>query len=314
MSLRIDLNLLRLLVAVYDAGSVTLAAQRLKMSQPAASAALTRLRESFGDQLFIRTPSGMEPTARTEAIIASTREILERIDHQILANPRHDPASFSGEFVLCMSALGEVIFLPQLLPLLRRASPRATVRSITLPAHQVHEALQSGQVDLAMGYYPGLGNGDIFQSRLFSHDLVCLVRHGHPLKGPRLTMDEFVQCDQAFVSDGSRTQEMLDELLAERKIQRNIVLYTGHYLSIPPIICKSDLLVVTPRWLTDHFAKEGIRPLELPFDLPNYTLRQFWHRKFHTEPKTVWLRSLVSEHFAAMPNTFNKEQSAAPLV
>ncbi len=310
MFVRTDLNLLRLFIAIYDTGSVTAAAALLNMSQPAASAALSRLRDSMGDLLFIRSPSGMEPTARAEAIIHRTKELLSAIDQEVLQKAEHDSASYTGTFSCCITELGEMIILPLLLRHIRQASPKAHLRSITLPSNQVYEALRTGEVDLAIGYYPNLQHPDIVTEPLFSHDLVGMVRRDHPIKGERLTMNEFVHSEQVSVKDGSRSQEMFDGLLLRKKIRRNIVLHTSHYLSVSSIVAESDLLAVVPRWIAQSYAPElQNRMVLLPFDFPEYQLQQFWHRKFQANPRNTWLRELVTSLFNAAH--FNLSRTAS---
>ncbi|WP_229262562.1 LysR family transcriptional regulator [Duganella radicis] len=296
--------MLRLLVAVYDTGSVTAAAAQLKMSQPAASAALARLRESLGDPLFIRQAGAMLPTPRAQRIIGKTREVIGLIDADILRSAIFDPQKSRDEFVFCLSAIGEIVFLPALFNFLREAAPQAKVRSVSLPPQQLEEALNQGAVDLALGYFPDLKQGNMYQQRLFSHTLVCMVRTGHAIQGARMTLSQFTEAEHAFVQDGGRSQEMFEAELASRKIVRNIVLRTSHYMSIPTIIADSDLVVVLPGPVGNAFADSSkVRVVLPPVEIPSYDLKQHWHRRFHNDPKLIWLRSVVAQLFAASDAT-----------
>jgi DNA-binding transcriptional LysR family regulator len=304
--MRTDLNLLRLLMAVYDTGSVTAAAGLLKISQPAASAALARLRKSLGDPLFVRQAGLMLPTPRAQHIIGKTREVIGLIDADILRSPAFDPAQSRDEFVFCLSAIGEIVFLPALFNFLRQAAPLARVRSVSLPPQQLEEALNRGEVDLALGYFPDIKQGNMFQQRLFSHSLVCMVRTGHHIKGPLMTLKQFTEAEHAFVQDGGRSQEMFEAELAARKISRNIVLRTSHYMSIPTIIADSDLLVVLPRPVGNAFAdSKKVRIVQAPVEIPAYDLKQHWHRRYHEDAKLIWLRSVVNQLFADQEAIFN---------
>lgn len=297
--MRLDLNLLRVLVAIHDSGSVTAAAKRLKMSQPAASSALARLRESLGDPLFVRQAEGMVPTPRAQALAGKAREVLESIDHGILRPPEFDPLSCQDEIVFCLSAIGEIVFLPALVRELRARAPAARIRSVSLAPAQLEEALRCGDVDLALGYFPDLLKAEFFQRRLFSHDLVCMVRAGHRIKGPRMTLAQFTAAEQAFVKDGNRTQEMFEAVLAQKGIKRNIALQTSHYLSIPVVIAESDLVVVLPRTVANVFAgSKQVRIVKPPMEIPRYDLKMYWHGRFAKDPKAQWLRNLVVEVFA----------------
>nr|WP_315593657.1 LysR family transcriptional regulator [uncultured Cupriavidus sp.] len=297
--MRLDLNLLRILVAIHESGSVTAAAKRLKMSQPAASAALSKLRESLTDPLFIRQADGMVPTPRADLLASRAKEVLDAIDHGILRAPEFDPSQSEDEFVFCLSAIGEIVFLPKLVRSIRERAPGARVRSVSLAPDRLEEALRVGEVDLALGYFPDLQKAEFFQRRLFSHDLVCMVRADHKIKGPRMTLKQFTSTEQAFVKDGNRTQEMFEAVLAKQGITRNIVLQTSHYLSIPIVIAESDLIVVLPRTVANVFADSTqVRIVQPPMEIPPYDLKVYWHRRFAHDPKAKWLRELAVEIFA----------------
>lgn len=296
--MKVDLNLLRLLLAVHDTGSVTAAAAQLNLSQPTASAALARLRHSFGDPLFIRHGGIMMPTPRASSLIGKTREMLDLVDSEILRSPEFDPAQATDELVFCLSAIGETVFLPKLFHYLKQAAPRARIRSLTLPPGRLEEALLAGDVDLILGYYPDIKESAIYQQRLFSHDLACMVRAGHPIAGPRMTLEEFTQAEHAFVKDGSRSQEMFEAELGARRIERKIVLRTSHYMSIHAIIAGSDLVVVLPRPVANAFARQqDVRILMPPMEIPKYDLKMYWHQRYHKDPKTTWLRGVVTQLF-----------------
>jgi DNA-binding transcriptional LysR family regulator len=300
--LRVDLNLLRLLLAIYDTGSVTAAAAKLHLSQPTASAALARLRHSFGDPLFIRHAGAMTPTPRALNLIAKTREVIDLIDSEILRSPEFDPGAATDELVFCLSAIGETVFLPKLFHYLKSAAPNTRIRSLSLPPDRLEEALLSGEVDLVLGYYPDIKESAIYQQRLFSHDLACMVRAGHKIKGPRMTLDEFVEAEHVFVKDGGRSQEMFEAELAAHRIERKIVLRTSHYMSIHSIIADSDLVVVLPRPVANALSGEkDVRILVPPVEIPEYDLKVYWHQRFHQDPKITWLRSAVVSLFSDAP-------------
>jgi DNA-binding transcriptional LysR family regulator len=297
--MKTDLNLLRVLLAVYETGNVSSAATRLKMSQPAASAALARLRQSLGDPLFIRRDARMEATPRVQRIISMTRDVIEMIDHDILANPVFEPELCTDELTFCLSEIGEASFLPALFQYLRKAAPLAQIRSTSLPPKVLVQALHDGEVDSVLGYFPDLNSNDIYQQRLYSRDLVCMVRKGHPIRGRRMTLKQFINAEHVLVQDGGRSQEMFERDLANRKIERKVVLRTSHYMSIKTLIAQSDLIVVLPRTVSDLLAdSEAVRFVAPPVEIQQYDLKQYWHRRFHHDPKGIWLRGVVAELFS----------------
>ncbi|MCY1531279.1 PCP degradation transcriptional activation protein [compost metagenome] len=185
---------------------------------------------------------------------------------------------------------------------MKQQAPSARIRSLSLSPQDVAQGLQSGKVDLAIGFYPDLVSADIYQQRLFSHALVCLVRKGHPIAGSRMTLDEFLKAEHVQVKDSSRTSEMFDQVLATCEQERNVVLTTSHYMSVPGIICESDLVAVAPKVVANMFAEQcGLKIVSLPVEIPEYDVKQYWHRKFHHHPRLIWLRSLIQREFSNAP-------------
>ncbi len=295
-----DLNLLRVVVALYDARSVSRAAQHLGISQPAVSTALGRLRRAFGDPLFVKTAQGMSPTARSHALAAAAREALARIASDVLSESAFDPATTTRAFTLALSDVGEMVFLPRILERLRQQAPQAALRSVSPPPAQIEHGLESGEIDLAIGYFPDLKSSAFYQQRLLTHRFVCLLRADHPIRASRLTPEQFLALGHAVVRAEGRSQEIFEKYLARRKIARRIVLSTPHFMSIPTVIGKSDLVVTLPHAIGLFFSQTGanIRIVEPPYALPRIELRQHWHRNAHHDPKNKWLRRLVAALFS----------------
>ncbi len=296
-----DLNLLRIALAIYDEGSVSAAAKALGLSQPAASAALARLRARVGDPLFVKTSHGMAPTPRATILVPTARDILNRVNRELLAQAAFDPATTRERFTFAMSDIGEMVFLPRLLEFLGKHAPHAQVRSVSATPLHVEEGLQNGEIDLAVGYFPDLKQSGFFQQRLYSHYFVCLLRADHPLRGKKLTLAQFLKLDHAVVRAEGRSQEILERFLAAKRIKRKIALLTPHFMSIPMVIARSDLVVTVPHALGLYVASTGagaaVRVVEPPLALPSIELKQHWHRKFHKDAKVTWLRKVVAELF-----------------
>jgi DNA-binding transcriptional LysR family regulator len=168
----LDLNLLRVLVALDECRSVSTAAIRLQRSQPAVSAALGKLRSFFEDPLFVRSGNTMQPTPRVNEMIGPVRDVLSRIGTDIIAAPTFDPTSNQKTVVVALSDVGEVVFLPALLNELRHRAPQASVRSVSLPAPEVADGLETGIIDIAVGYFPDLTRHNFFQHSRGSPDKI----------------------------------------------------------------------------------------------------------------------------------------------
>ncbi|WP_186105503.1 LysR family transcriptional regulator [Burkholderia gladioli] len=295
----LDLNLIPYLVALDETRNVSRAGDLLGVSQPRVSAALGRLREHFGDPLFVRTSRGMEPTPRALALVPAARDALAQIRRGLVAPHDFDPATDTSTFSIALSDVGEIVFLPRLLQELARRAPRANLRSVSLPHAEIERGLEAGSVDLAVGYFPDLGGSNFFQQRLFTHRFICLMRRGHPLAGKPLTLEQFLACGHAVVRAEGRSQEILEQHLAKARLQRRAVLETPHFMSLPFILGRTDLIATVPHAIGYAYAAEhaSITLIEPPLPLPRFDLRQHWHRKYHNDPRTAWLRGMVADLF-----------------
>lgn len=296
-----DLNLLRIAIAVYDERSVTRAAERLSMSQPSVSSALKRLRSSLADPLFLKTGSAMAPTPRAYRLVAEAREILIRVDEKLLTEPAFEPRTTVFSVSIALSDVGEMVFLPPILERVKTLAPQASVRSVSMPPLELQKALESGEVDLAMGYFPDLRKSNFVQQRLFTHHFLCLLRAGHPIRGDRLSMEQFLALQHAVVHAEGRSSEILEEYFKRRKIVRKIALHTPHFMSLPMIIGRSDLVATVPHAIGMYWTGPGaqIRALRPPFETPPIVLRQHWHRRFQNDARNKWLRGIARELFSS---------------
>lgn len=293
-----DLNLVRVLVAVAEARSASRAAERLGMSQPGISNALRRLRTDYADPLFIRTGRGLEATPRAEQLVEAARRMLDFHQREMLGRAEFVPSEATGEFRFAMSDIGEMVLLPRLLGHLRTLAPKAAIRAVSLPHAQLQRAMQDGEIDLAVGYFPDLKGGHFFQQKLFDHGFVCLVRVDHPCVGKPLTKKLFLQLTHAVVRAEGRSQEVFESYLTRLGLKRDIALHVPHFMSIPHVIAKSDLLATVPLAVGTAFSERGdIALLKPTFSLPRFSLRQHWHRRFHKDARNQWLRAQFATLF-----------------
>jgi DNA-binding transcriptional LysR family regulator len=299
MTRSFDLNLLPVLVTVYEHGSVSAAAEQLGMSQSAISTALAKLRLRYGDPLFHRVGHGMQPTARMRGLIEPVREALSRLDGTVTSEPVFNPGTTQNTLTFAMSDLGEMVFMPKILRRIRKLAPRAFVRSVAASAAQIERGLETGEIDLAVGYFPDLREKSFVEKHLFFHHFVCLLRANHPITATTLSIEQFVSLEHAVVYGAGRTYEMFERLLKSKKIHRRVVLRTPHFLSIPFIISQSDLVVTVPH-AVGAFVKSvhmNIRIAQPPMRTPRIDLKMHWHRNFQREAKNKWLREVVSSLF-----------------
>jgi DNA-binding transcriptional LysR family regulator len=294
----IDLNLLVVFKHLLAERSVSRAAQALDLSQPAVSNALARLRKLLGDELFLRTPAGMEPTPYAEQLAESVTYALGMIHGALNQRTSFDPATSTRSFVVGMTDIGEIHFLPALMRKLRKAAPGVTISTVRNTAVNLRDELESGKVDLAVGLLPQL-KGGFFQRRLFSQRYVCLLRQGHALDKKRISLAEFTAAEHLLVVAEGTGHGKVDEILKRSGIERKIILTVPHFVAIGHILQATDLVATVPHRLADQM----VRPFSLvamahPAPLPQVAINVFWHAKFHKLPANQWLRGLVFELFS----------------
>ena len=299
MARSFDLNLLPVLVKIYEHGSVSAAAAQLGMSQSAVSGALAKLRQLYGDPLFNRVGHGMRPTARMHALIDPLRESLLRMDSTLDGEQEFNPATTSLTFTFAMSDLGEMVFMPKILRHIRSLAPQASVRSVAASAAHIERGLETGEIDLAVGYFPDLRDKAFMEKHMFFHHFVCLLRANHPITATTLSLAQFLSVEHAVVAGAGRTYEIFERYLRSKKIQRRVALETPHFMSIPFVISQSDLIATVPHAI-GIFVKSvhmNIRIAQPPMRPPGIDLKIHWHRNFQRDAKNRWLRDLVASLF-----------------
>lgn len=293
---KFDLNLMLVLNALSRDRSVTLAAQRLGMSQPTVSAALNRLRAVFQDELFVKTARGMEPTPRALELESAVAEVLEAVHGKILNCAPFDPATTARTFVVIAGELGQLVFVDRMLPALRKLAPRVRIRFIFPDAQERISALEDGRADLAMGYFPGFADRALFQQLLYSRSFVLVARADHPaLCSGDLTRESFAQLQHVIVAMLSNLEETIESELRRQGIARNVAIELGHAAGAGELLAGSDLIAVLPESLAGIYCRSGrLRKWPVPVALPRYDVKQYWHRRSNKDPGVTWLRKLIA--------------------
>jgi len=295
----LDLNLLPIAFALYDELSVSRAARVLGMSQPAVSMALRRMRETFDDPLFIRVPTGISPTPRAHAIIQATRPLVQRLQEDLVKGKPFDPETSTETFTLALSDVGEMAFLPRVIPVLQTRAPQCAIRSVSVPPSQLAHQLEQGEVDLAVGYFPALATKIFRQRRISTHRFACLMRAKHPMWAERLTVEAFLAADHMVVREDGRSQEVLERFLRRRRIRRRVRVYTAHFLGMPFVLAETDLIATVPYAVAKDFAgmSSQLAIALPPFEITGFDLKLHWHRRFDNEPRNRWLREQLAGVF-----------------
>jgi DNA-binding transcriptional LysR family regulator len=290
----IDLNLLVALDALLAERSVSRAAVRLRLSQPATSALLARLRELFGDPLLLRSARGMLPTPRALELLAPVKQVLDEIETIVQPPAAFDAGRAAHSFTLSASDYVEYALLPRLVDYLEHEAPgvRLGVRSIDLQL--VAKQMESGEVDLCI---TGMQNAPagLHLRPLYTERLVSVVRRDHPAVGASLTLDEFCSLEHIQVSvPGSGFSTHIDNALAARGRKRHARLTVPHFLLVPEIVARSDMISSLPERLARGYAKQ-LRIFDPPVELQKFTVGEMWHERNQRDPAQQWLRDVLAE-------------------
>lgn len=300
-----DLNALRILVALDTTRHVSRAAESLDMSQSGFSTALARLRLRLGDELFVRVPGGMEPTARARDIVEAAREVLSKVESRILEQPVFEPATAKVEFHLSMADVAEIVFMPALLQHLQQRAPQASVHCTSYGADLLRDRLATGKADLAMGYFPDLEAAGFYQQRLYTHTFACMLRKKHPALREGVSKAQYQGLGHAVVASPARSNQVLEQALERHRIQRRIVVSTSHHLALAAMIAATDLIATVPLATAQHFHQLGLVDIApLPFRPPVFTVNQYWHKRVNQEPRHAWLREQMSTLFSPSRDTW----------
>jgi DNA-binding transcriptional LysR family regulator len=295
---RLDLNLLLVLDALFTERSASAAGQRLQVSQPTISSSLGKLREFFHDEMFVRTGGEMRPTALAESLREPVRRVIATLDDEILNPTVFDPATTERVFTISSSDMGEVIFLPDLLRVIRKQAPKAGLQMVSMHFSRLQEAMSSGEVDLAGGYFPDFGGSTFFEQKLFDHPFVCLASAHHATIGDSITLQQFLAAEHAVVAQETRSQEIFERRLKQLGLQRRVMLRTQHFMSLPALVAQSNLIAIVPRAVGQLYPFPGeLKFLPLPIEIPLIEIKQFWHRRAHNDPAVTWLRRLMNDLF-----------------
>lgn len=294
----IDLNLLLVFHKLLMERRVSAVAEKLELSQPAVSNALNRLRRLLGDELFLRTSKGMEPTPYAAQLAEPIAYALGTIHNSLNQRTTFDPATSNRKFTLGITDIGEIYFLPRLMDRLARIAPEVSVSTVRNTAVNLRDEMESGHVDLAMGLLPQLKSG-FFQRRLFRQHYVCMFREGHALDKRKLTLKEFSEAEHVVVVAAGTGHAKVDESLQKKGIRRNIKLTVPHFVAVGHILATSDMIATVP----ERYATECVKPFRLkyvshPVPLPEIGINVFWHAKYHREPGNQWLRGVVFDIFS----------------
>ena len=295
----LDLNLLLVFDAVLAERSISRAADRLDLSQPAVSNALARMRKATDDRLFVRLGNAMVPTPYAQGIADPIRQALTGIRIALGASQDFDPDASQRAFSIYLTDLGEAYFLPRLLERLNRIAPGVRLRTLPIPPESAEEALRNGEVDLAIGNLPDLGAG-FYVQRLFRDRYVCVVRKSHPSIGERISARQFAAASHAIVTPGGWGHGIIERTLIAHGLEQRITLRMQNFLVLASIVATTDMVAIVPHSVGSQLSRHNdVKLLPLPIAIPAFDIRQCWQERFHDDRGNRWLRQQFVELFGA---------------
>lgn len=286
MNLRsIDLNLLPVFEAIYVERSLTRASEALHLTQPAVSNALARLRRAVDDPLFVRAQQGMAPTPAAQALIGPVREALARLRLGLGQRVRFDPAVSERTFSVSASDTAAAAVAPALIGALA-AAPRVRFHWRQTDRADVPAELASGQIDFAIDI-SGLTRPELDSAPLIEDRYVCALRRDHPKARRKLSMATFLALPHLAVSSRRTGRSVVDMTLAQIGERVRPVMRFQHFLPAFHVVMASDVALVAPRSMTQHY---DVAVCDLPFAAPALGLSLFWRRDVAHDSAIQWAR------------------------
>lgn len=297
LSHQIDLNLLELFDTIYQLKNLTETGQKLGLSQPAVSYGLAKLRDAYGDALFVRVQRGVQPTPFADELaqpIASALQIVRGTVRKTV----FVPGQVTRTFRIAMTDIGERYFMPRLSQWLATAAPGVTVETTAMNLPDLAAGLGAGDLDLAVGYIPGLRK-QVHQQVLFREHFVYLMRQDHPAATAQLTVSQLRELRHVVVNPpGTEHWATVEKVLASPKIKAPIALRVGSFLSVGPILAETDLVSPVPSNLARLVAPHlNLSLLPPPTRFPEFDVSMYWHRRFNQDAALVWLRDNIAHLF-----------------
>jgi len=298
----IDLNLLVAFDALMKERNVTRAATLVGVSQPAMSAALSRLRKLFGDPLFLRSADGLLPTARARDLSEPIAQALRQIESTLVKQPHFVPEKASLTFKLGLSDYPAFVLLPSLLQTLGEKAPGVSVN-----VHAFHDRdhavdlLDAGVIDAAIGVPPTHADGRIMIQPVLRDEFVTIVARDNPAARRGMNMENYLELPHVLVSPEGELYGVVDQALAQQGKKRRLALTLPQMFAVPLIVAQTSMTATVMRRVALH-SPVG-RHLVLfppPLPLPEMVFNLIWHRRSDTHPAQLWFRRFIAEHAASL--------------
>ncbi|MCG8536331.1 MAG: LysR family transcriptional regulator [Pseudomonadales bacterium] len=292
---RVDLNLYVVFDAIYSEGSITRAAAKLNLTQPAVSHALSRLREVYGDPLFVRSGNRMNPSPVARSIVQPVRDALQELQGTLTAPLAFDPTVAQKQVTLSMRDVVESVLLPELVVQLEGPAPLMQVTSVRTQRREMEAELASGRLDLAFDVLLPVGPA-IRHQVLMEDEFVVVSRKRHPLLKGGLDMKKYLALRHVIVSSRRSGPAVEDFELGRLGYHRNIGMRCQNYFVAWKTIAGSNMLLTVPQnYALRNQTYHNLKIWPMPAELRPLASYMYWHESVDDDPANVWLRQQILE-------------------
>lgn len=293
--MRYDLNLLPVFLALMEERSVTRAADRLGITQPALSNALTRLRTLLQDPLFVRERYGMQPTQKAEELAPAIATALASLDDLILGQQEFDPAKSTQLITLAPNSYVEFVLVPAIVSRLRERAPGIRLRLTPFGTDLSETGVISGTTAMVIGRVVDPPDNLVVQ-HLMDEGLSCVVRADHPQVDKKISKKQYERLKHVNMLPPGRLRVGLFQALERQGLKREVAVSVTHFLAIPEVVAVTDYCATLPNLICRRLAHDPrVKVLPAPVDLGRFPVEMAWHVRYRHDPAHRWLRSLIGE-------------------
>ena len=293
--MKYDLNLFPVFLAMMEERNVTRAAERLGMTQPALSNALTRLRTLLHDPLFIRERYGMQPTQKALELAPVIAAALASMDDVILGQQEFDPAHTRQLVTIAPNSYVEFVLMPTIVAQLRARAPGIRLRLTPFGTDLAETGVISGSTTMVIGRITEPPDNLVVQ-HLMEDSLACVVRADHPGITDSISVAQYEHLKHVNMLPPGRLKAGLFQALERKGLKREVVVSVTHFLAIPEIIAVTDYCATLPRQICQRLATDPrLKVLPAPVDLGTFPVEMAWHVRYRHDPAHRWLRTLITE-------------------
>jgi len=285
-----DLNLFVVFDVIYTERNLTKSGEVLGITQPAVSNALSRLRENFNDELFVRTSKGMVPTPVAENMVNDIRQALDLIRNSISESESFNPKTANATFRISIGDTSEYRLLPQLIKNISNLASGVDVESYLTPRTETPKELAAGNIDFAIDP-PIHSDPNLRNKKIYQDDYVLVVNKKHPIaKKKKISLEDYLNLSHIHISKRASGLGHVDTTLNRLGLTRRIALKAQHFLVAPYIIDQSNLAMTT---IKSFSRGRELKVFQLPFKINPLVLHLYWHVNKDMDPANKWMRELI---------------------